>query len=957
MMQRNGGGCSFEGLDSETEGNLKIMEHILKNLPNMKKSALAISLALISLQSTYAQDATPAQKVVVTGSNIKRVDSETASPVQVVTRKEILESGANTVKEVLDNLTNNDHGAISDLGGANSWASGASGVSLRNLGLSATLTLLNGRRLSSYGFADGLQATFVNIDTIPANVIDRIEILKDGASAIYGSDAVAGVINIITRKDFKGVTVNASAQQSLRESFLNKSETASITAGTGDLEKDGYNVFAHLEAYHRGAYKDRDVAPMLPAWYLKMNPDRASLSTGSFPGNYSGRYPADYPDKTLAGQSFTTPAPGCAPQLLIGGLCRYDYWKDSDANPAADRVSFFSMGHKKLGDNLTGFAEVSFANTKSTYYTSVPRSYSTGVPATWYDSIKGELQYFNEPQLPVGHPFNPYPFPVGLNYRFSDNPDMFKNVGEARQYRVMVGLEGTHMGWDWDSAFGTMSSTATQKQHLYKDRYGYYNAIVSGEYKFGAVNPQSVLDKMFPEMGSHGTSTQTFLDFKASRELMPLAGGPLQLATGFDLRHESFEQASSDNILNAQIVQFSGVSIHGSRNVGAAFAELNAPFTKQLEGSFALRADKSGETEAAVVPKLGLSYKATDFLMLRGTAAEGFRAPSLPETGNGGASWFNNGYLDPKRCAMATKMSDALKTGNPLDQSNADVAYNLGCSVSFPARVLPNPDLKPEKSNSFTLGLVLQASKETSVTIDYYNIKRRDEISVLGVDETLANEDKKPGLVQRGAITSQDIDLAQRASQLAGTPLGFTIGPVASISAQYANLTKTKVSGVDVDVNSRWSLGSWGKLNTGLEMNYQIDYRSWSSFNNAYSENYVGRRGTPQIHAILKASWERGDWGVGTRIYYTSGTTLSWGDLDTANTIQGCSDRGVSADQCKISADTTVDFSLNYKGWKDTTVTMNLFNVFNRDTLTEMRPGSALPLRGRVLKLSLEHKF
>jgi len=933
------------------------MEHTLKNLPTMKKSALAISLALMGLQSAYAQDAAPVQKVVVTGSNIKRVDSETASPVQILTRQEIMESGANTVKDILDNLSNNDRSAISDLGGANSWASGASGVSLRNLGLTATLTLLNGRRLPSYGFADGLQATFVNIDAIPANAIERIEILKDGASAIYGSDAVAGVINIITRKDFKGVTLNASAQQSLRNSMLNKSQTASITVGTGDFEKDGYNVFGHLEAYHRGAYKDRDVFNMLPEWYLKMNPDRATLSTGAYPGNYTGRYPANYADKTLAGKSFTTAAPGCAPELLIGGLCRYDYWKDSDANPAADRVAFFSMGRKKLGDNLTGFAEINFSNTKSTYYTSVPRSNITGVPLTWYDSIKGQMQYFTDPQLPVGHAFNPYSFPVGLNYRFADNPEMFKNVGEARQYRVVAGLEGNHFGWEWDSAIGRMSSTATQKQHLYRDRYGYYDAIVKGEYKFGGTNSQAVLDKMFPEMGSHGTSTQTFFDFKASRELMALGGGPLQLATGFDLRHETFEQASSDNVLNAQIVQFSGVSIQGSRNVGAAFAELSAPFTKQLEGSFALRADKSGTTEAAVVPKLGLSYKATDFLMLRGTAAEGFRAPSLPETGNGGASWFNNGYLDPKRCAMATLMSDALKKGNAIDQANASTAYSLGCSVSFPARVLPNKDLKPEKSNSFTLGLVLQATRDTSITIDYYSIKRRDEISVLGVDETLANEDKKAGLVERGAMTTQDIDLAQRASELAGKPLGFTIGPIATIGAQYANLTKTKVAGVDVDVNSKWNLGEAGKLNTGLEMNYQTDYRSWSSFTNDYSENYAGRRGVPKIRAIAKLGWARGDWNAGTRIYYTSGTTLSWGDLDSANTEQGCIDRGVAAEQCKIAADTTVDFSLNYKGWKNTLLTMNLFNVFNRDTVMQMRPGSSLPLRGRVLKLSVEHKF
>jgi len=217
------------GMGSEMEEPFNLWSVILKQLPNLKQSVIAISMALVSMSAMAADDTTEPQKVTVTGSNIKRVDTETASPVQVVGHKEIMESGAITVKDILDNLTSNDHSAISDLGGANSWASGASGVSLRNLGLTATLTLLNGRRLSSYGFADGLQANFVNIDSIPANIIDRVEILKDGASAIYGSDAIAGVINIITRKEFQGVALSGSAQQSLKNSKLAKEEVASIT--------------------------------------------------------------------------------------------------------------------------------------------------------------------------------------------------------------------------------------------------------------------------------------------------------------------------------------------------------------------------------------------------------------------------------------------------------------------------------------------------------------------------------------------------------------------------------------------------------------------------------------------------------------------------------------------------------------------------------------------------------
>lgn len=920
--------------------------------------AAAVAMALAS-PSALAQDAADPKltRVVVTGTHLKRVDSETASPVQVLGRQEIEQTGAQTVAEILGNLTSNDHGAISDLGGTNSWASGASGVSLRNLGATATLVLLNGRRLSSYGFADGLQANFVNIDSIPSDMIERVEILKDGASAIYGSDAIAGVINIITRRDFRGVGIKAVAQRSTRDSALDAEQKVGLTGGIGDLDKDGYNLWAHFEGFHRENYTDRAIRRYLPDWYVQMNPDRNARSTGAFPGNYVGRYPANYSDPALAGKSINVAVPGCAPENLSGGLCFYDYWQYSDARPPADRAIFMSGGRLKLGEGTTAYAELQLAKTRNDYHTAPPRSNVNGVALSWYDSMKGQMQYFTDPRLPVGHPSNPYSFPIGLNYRFADYPDMFKNVGSSSQFRLLAGLEGSHLGWDWDGAVGVMGSTARQRQHLHRDRHAYYDAIVSGAYKFGQQNSRELVEKMFPEMGSHGRYRQSFADFKASRELMQLGGGPLQMAAGVDLRHESFEHRSSDNVLAAQIVQFSGVSIQGSRNLAAAFLELGAPFTKKLEASFALRGDKAIGGAGAVVPKLGLKYKLSDAVMLRGTATEGFRAPSIPETGNGGASWFNNGYTDPKRCAAATELRNVLNTGNAADKNNALTAYALGCSVSFPAAVTPNPDLRPEKTKSFTLGLVLQPTRSLSLTVDYYNIKRRDEIAVKSVDETLANEDRIAGLVQRDPLTAQDIELALRASELAGRNVGFGVGPIKTIAAQYENLGKTAVSGVDVDVSSRWNLGGWGKLTAGLELNRQLSYRGWDAYENRYTQNYVGYRGTPRVLAVAKANWDFGKYNTGLRVNHTSGTTLSWGELDSTNTIEGCEARGVEASACHIASDTTVDWWGKVRLFPNTSLSANLFNAFDRKDPVQMRPGSYLPLRGRTVMLTLQHTF
>ncbi len=926
-------------------------------------TALAAALLLASLHA-HAQEASPKdadkslERVVVTGSNIKRTEAETSQPLLTISRDEIKASGALTVGEVLGNLTNNDHGAISDLGGANSWASGASGISLRNLGTGGTLTLLNGRRLTSYGFADGLQLNFTNIDAIPANLIERVEILKDGASAIYGSDAIGGVINIITTKDFNGVALNFSAQQSLRHRFLASDRSGSITVGHGNLEADGYNIYGHLESYKRGSYKDSQVRPLLPEWYTEQNPGRLQLSSGSFPGNYTGRYPANYKDPALAGKTFTTAAPGCAPENLVGGVCMYDYWKDSDARPSTERLTGMLGGRLKLNNDLTAFTELQFADIKAKYYTNAPRSQAAGTVNTWYDSLKGELQSWSYPALPVGHPNNPYDFPVTLAYRFIDNPDMFKNVGASFDHRLVVGLEGTLAGWDIDTAIGDMGSRATQRQHLYLDRFGYTEAVTSGEYKFGQVNPQSVLDKMFPEMGSTGHYRQQFADFKGSREIAKLPAGPLMMAVGAELRHEQFAHRSMDNILQARIVGFSGVNIEGKRDTAAVFTEFAAPITKQLEATLALRGDKVFSGFGAITPKLQLAFRPTSALLLRGTLTQGFRAPSLPETGNGGASWFNGGILDPKRCDTARALQNALKTGNAADKIEATLAFNAGCSVGFPSAVTPNPDLKPERSNNASVGLVVQLASNVSASIDYYSIKRRNEIGVPDITQILQTEDQNPGLVPRDAVSAQDQLWSQRAKELTGKDISFAAGPIRTMRLQYRNLYKTKVSGFDIDVRSKWNLGEWGKLDVGMEANIQSKLLYWDLNENAYRVNRIGYNGVPRERVVLKTNWSRGDWKLGARTYYNSSTKLAWDEWDDDwYQSSGCAERGEPDSHCRVASWTSTDLWLQYTGFKRWTLSGNLSNAFNEQPAVYRRPGGLPDLNGRVLKLSAEVKF
>lgn len=927
---------------------------------NLKRSALAVSIAMLSIQSTWAQEAgkdKAVERVVITGSNIKRSEIETASPVQTISRKEIKQSGATTVKELLDNISATSTTSLSDKGGSNSFAGGASGVDLRDLGKSSTLILLNSRRVATYGFADGAQESFVNIDTIPTEIVERIDILKDGASAIYGSDAVAGVINIITRKDFQGVSLSAAVNGSLLNSHLDKNRSASVTFGFGDLNSQGFNVYGHLEAYHRTPYTSRDVINSVEPWFTKyVNPNFGVRSTYSYPGNFVGFYPDDYADPDLAGTQIATPRPGCAPANLQGGLCRFDQWARVEASPTSDRVNGFFSARKTLGDNLSLISELHLSQTK-THYHSTPPIKQPGNSSTWYDRINQRILTFVEPDLPVGHPDNPYSFDIPLRYRYADDVEMFKNTIDAKQFRFMVGLEGQHFGWDWNSAVGYMASETKSVERGSKHFVNYVNAVTSGEYRFGGKNSPELLARMFPQIGSEGKSTEAFFDLRASRELMDLPGGKLAMAVGVEARHETFKMKSSDNILKAEIVGFGGTDIEGTRNLGAVFTELVAPVSKKFEASFALRADKTSTAPASMVPKLGLRYNAADFLTLRGTYAHGFRSPNLPETGKGGVSAFLNNLDDPKRCPTATKIYNELIKGNEIDRSDALSARDSGCAASAATLIVPNPNLDPEKSRSYTFGLVLEPIKNVSILIDYFNIERRNEIRTQDINQVLSVEDRNPGTVQRLAISDNDRKWAARVKELTGKDIQFTIGEISGLTQSYQNQNKSRRSGIDLEVDTNWNVTGVGKLRVGLEATYMLDYRNWDSLENGYTENLLGNYTHPRLRATGKVSLESGKFTWGMRVNHTSGTNLLDDKYDISNRISDCADRDIPAEDCRVRADTTVDLSMIYRGIKNTTISANLKNVFNRQYPLDVRTNENAPARGRSYRVNLEYKF
>lgn len=937
-------------------------EIVLKKQFVLKRGVVAVALTLVAPQAVLAQTVASQpqsiQKVVVTGSNIKRgLNEQTASPIQVLGREEIKTIGAATVKDIVDTLTSNT-GALTDLNSGSSFSSGATGLSLRNLGKGSTLTLLNGRRVSNFGTADGGQETFVNIDSIPAEVIDRVEILLDGASAIYGSDAVAGVVNIITKKEFTGLTLKAGASQSLVKSDLNRVQTASATWGMGDYNNDGYNVYAHLELFHRNPYDDRAIERLVPQWYIDhVNPSFGVKSTYSYPGNYFGRYPNPYPaDPSLAGKSIGVAAPGCAPELLEGGLCKFDQYARLGIHAEGDRANFISAGSLKINDNLKAFAEVTLSDTKTTFYNPPAIMQYTGTPSRWFNSQARKLEFFTEPMLPAGHPYNPYSFPIQLRYRYADSVEMYKNEAHAKQFRVMAGLEGTHFGWDWNSAIGTMANTSDAVSRGAKHAKNYLAAVLSGEYKFGQKNSEELLQRMFPHYSFDGKSKQTFIDLRASRDLMELSGGTMAMALGAEYRRDSFESWVSDNIKNAELVGYGSINVTGARNMYAAYAELNAPVIKDLELNGAVRLDKVGETEASLVPKLSARYTVHPTLMLRATVSHGFRAPNNAETGEVALSAFQNSIQDPKRCSIATQLYNELLKGTALDKADATRARDAGCRASAAVDIAGNPNLDPEKSRSVNAGMVWQPTKDLSMSLDYYRIERRNEIGTRDIDQILAQEDKEPGSVNRLAITDDDRNLSQRVFELSGKRIEHTTGPLSAISMAYRNLNRTKVSGLDYELNHQINMGSYGKLSNTLRANYQLDYRSWDTIEDTYTEDLAGNYYSYRYNVRATTQWKKDAWRVGATLSYLPGKKLITNKYDENNSPEGCESRDIPADYCRIKKDVLVDMNMSYTFMKDTTAYVNVFNVFDRAPVVDVRAGNP-PLRTRSLRVQLEHKF
>jgi iron complex outermembrane recepter protein len=882
-----------------------------------------IGVALIT-SPAFAQQG-KVEKIEVTGSNIKRVDTETAAPIQIISADEIKRSGKQTVTELLRELPINAAGGLTELSGSGSFSAGAATASLRGLGSTATLVLLNGRRIAPYGLADPNfgQSGVVNLNSIPLNTIERIEILKDGASAIYGSEAIAGVINIILKKDYRGAQLDVSAFRNFDNVW--KNQTVSGSFGIGDLGKDRYNVFANFEFFQQDpvffkqidSFLNRDSyrrvygtgIPFTSAFspFLTLVPIQSVNGTNTAVGVPGAGCPADLVRPwNFEGFNLIGLTPGA------GSVCSYDVVSDGLISPDIERKSAFVRGTFDISANTSIYAEASLV-TQDTYFRGFPRTVGFGTGGTFNPST-GAL---NQPPqfLPVGHPNNPYSTATRFRGRM-DAVGRQDNATESEALRTLIGFKTVVGKFDIDSGF-LFNKSEIDSYNYNELRFSQLAAGINGVNGAGYFNFSSPTtgtvnaDSLRINAKDKAESEFSIFDIKASGEIGTLAGGPIGMAAGFEYRREERSVTPQEEKTRGEVFGRGVATVNGSRNVTTLFTELALPVTKTVEVQLAARYDRYSDYGSSVTPKIAASWAMTPKMKWRASYASGFRAPSLVEITRSATSGFFNGVDDPRRCNRAATPTQPA-------------VFTVGCALSIPGLIVANPLVKPEKAQSYTAGIVLEPTDNTNLSVDYYSISRRNEITFLSLTEILLNEGSTDPRYANRVVR----DPTNTSPTVPGDP-----GAILFVSTGYDNLGETRVKGIDVDARVRFALGSWGKATSRLLLSHYIDQRG-SGAPGARLVSFGGYRNAPENRAQWLNTWEIGNWVNTVNVNWVDGfRPFSNPESNSAAaqaTIRDCANpNGTYLGICRVKEYVTVDVGSSYRGFKKLTLTGTIRNVAN----------------------------
>ncbi len=874
-------------------------EIMKQKAPQFRRSALARSVliacgataAVLAAQPAFAQDAT-LQRVEVTGSAIKRIDAETAVPITVVKMDDLKKQGISTVEQILSSLSV----VQASLGTSQVIGSGTGGASfadIRGLGQNKTLILLNGRRVAN----NSIDGSAPDMNMIPFAAIERVEVLRDGASALYGTDAIGGVINFITRNDFTGGTITVGVDTPQHPG--GRGQSVNIGGGFGKLDTDGFNVFGFIDSQKTGSIGglERDFNTRYPG----------GLSPTPFPANYFQE-----------GDVGNPAAPGCVSPILItagpGAGCTMTTSAYVDYVPKIDRQSGFLKGTAKVNNDMQIGLEYFFTK-------SVVEGQIAPVP---YGGLKMN-RVRPDGSLNPYYPGNPGAITAGIaldpnwvgpsiavtpgllpGYITVKWRDLFHgprgDINTNDQQRLAATVEGNAAGWDYNAGITLNRNKVDVSLKGYSDGVAITTAMREGVLNpFGdqSAEGQALLNATALSGPQQIAETRsTTVDARASRELSDWfgAGRKAALAVGASNSRDDLYQVGSDYDLNVKRVSSTGfdpdTNNRGARTINAFYTELNIPVTKALEITAAARYDSYSDFGNTTNPKLSFRFQPSQELLIRGSASTGFRAPSLYDLYSATAYTNTSQVNDPINCP-----DGVLAPGK---------IFATSCKIQSQALTGGNTGLSPEKSTNMTLGLVLEPTKNLSLGVDLWSIQLTNQIGSVSAATIFSDAAQFASFYHRNGTGYLSTD----GSECPGATCGY-------VDLRTQNLGGLNTNGVDLSGRYRMSLGSAGTIVLGMQSTYVNKYEYQDFANGPWNQNagvYVGAGPIFKWTHNLSLNWSQGSIAAGLAAHYKS-DYVDYAPEDNGNP--------------RVSAYTTWDSYVSWTPMKSVSLTLGVRNMFD----------------------------
>ncbi len=751
--------------------------------------------------------------IEVTGSRLSRAAMEGALPVTVINRDDIVATGKISVADALRSSTFNSFGSYTSISGSS--GQGQSVASLRGLGSNRTLVLVDGRRVAT---SPSLQGSGVDLNTIPLAAVERIEVLSDGASAVYGSDAIGGVINVILRKDYSGVEISAGFGRP--DNKGGNEESASIVAGTST--GDSRMLFGAAYTSSEPIFlRDRDYSRGSPGTRNSAGSYDLSGTTGiSLYGNTV--FNADF------SHTFATPAAGCVESLGFYAL-RDDIHALTDADGSPGCGFDFTQYAADTTDVTTSSLFVKYAydidydlSFEITASYAQSESFGRFAPAPDLIFMPADTR---DPDDPSSTNNNPYNEDIYILHRFLPLGTR-DNRNRSGVLSVLPVLKYNFGNWDIEAGARISRFTFTELGSGYLLRSVAREAVASGAYNpFNLAQPvasddTTTLPSMVVTTTRDGLTEYRELFSTVRVPLFTLPAGTVDSAWGAEYRKERFFDRYDSQSEAGTVGGSSGNSSDGKRNAYAVFGEIVLPVTATIEADVAARYDHySDAAGGAFSPKISARWQALDNLTVRGSAGRGFRAPLLSE-------------LNAKDAFSAESARD-LVTCRAADVPDAQCAER-----QYDTFIRANPDLQPEKSTQFGVGIAMQPRDWIDFTLDYYNITIQDSLTTYSVQSLIFRE-------LLGTPLPDGTYIERRAS-----------GSIAEVGTTTDNIAEISTDGLDFGLNTRFDFAGWGQLRPSLQLSYVLGYTIDDGVLPA--RDIVGDPGTPDYRATLSLPWNIG---------------------------------------------------------------------------------------------------